>query len=103
MKFKLLDLVGDKPHTVSELAHKLNSSPREVRRTVSALACEGYAIGTHPDIGIFYIYTEEDAKKALQHLRPRATAIFRRLRVLERTCKEKFGNQIRLCEVTHET
>lgn len=100
--YLLLDLLlfgHQNGKTSKQLSAQTGIDPRKVREMLSEAVEQGYAIGSHPDDGYFMIGSEDDAKKALQHLKPRATAIFRRLRALERTVQEKFGDQIRLEEV----
>jgi hypothetical protein len=50
--------------------------------------------------GYFLIENEEDLKVATRHLKPRAKAIFRRTRALERIAREKFSRQIKLIMMT---
>jgi hypothetical protein len=50
--------------------------------------------------GYFLIENEEDLKVATRHLKPRAKAIFRRTRALERIAREKFSRQIKLTMMT---
>ena len=46
--------------------------------------------------GYFLIENEEDLKVATRNLKPRAKAIFRRARALERIAQEKFSQQVKL-------
>jgi hypothetical protein len=46
--------------------------------------------------GYFLIEDEQDLDVAVRHLKPRAKAIFRRARALERIAQDKFSRQVKL-------
>ncbi len=48
--------------------------------------------------GYFIIQNEKDLEIATRHLKPRAVAIFRRLRALERVAAREFGQQMSLLD-----
>lgn len=73
---------------------------RLIREIIYRLVVErGLPIGssTGPEGGgYFLIEDEQDLKVAIRHLKPRAKAIFRRTRALEKIAREKFSRQIKL-------
>lgn len=80
---------------------KLTGLPeREVREIISGLVVRhGLPIGscTEPTVGGYFIIQDEaDLEVATRHLLPRAKAIIRRTRALERIAQEKFSRQLKL-------
>jgi hypothetical protein len=73
---------------------------RLIRDIIYRLVVErGLPIGSSTEAaggGYFLIENEEDLEVATRHLKPRAKAIFRRARALERMAQEKFSRQISL-------
>ena len=87
-----------------QLALVLALGDRLIRDIIYRLVVErGLPIGssTGPEGGgYFLIEDEQDLKVAIRHLKPRAKAIFRRTRALERIAREKFSRQIKLTMMT---
>lgn len=83
-----------------ELALLAGMSEREVREIIYSLVVNrGVPVGscTEPhNGGYFLIQDEEDLEVATRHLKPRAAAIFRRARALEKIAGDRFGRQLRL-------
>ena len=83
-----------------QLALVLALGDRLIRDIIYRLVVErGLPIGssTGPEGGgYFLIEDEQDLKVAIRHLKPRAKAIFRRTRALERIAQEKFSRQVKL-------
>jgi len=48
--------------------------------------------------GYFIIQNEKDLEIATRHLKPRAVAIFRRMRALERLAERQLGRQLSLLD-----
>lgn len=82
------------------LAEITRLNDRTLREIIySLVVVHGLAIGssTGPDGGgYFLIQDQEDLEVATRHLKPRAKAIFRRARALEKIAQEKFNRQLRL-------
>ncbi|WP_035106737.1 hypothetical protein [Desulfovirgula thermocuniculi] len=83
-----------------KLAELAGMSEREVREIIYSLVVNrGVPVGscTEPHSGgYFLIQDEEDLEVATRHLKPRAAAIFRRARALEKIAGDRFGRQLRL-------
>lgn len=83
-----------------KLAQITTLDDRSIREIIYALVVErGLPIGssTGPEGGgYFLIKDEEDLEVATRHLRPRARAIFRRARALEKIAQAEFGRQLKL-------
>jgi transcription initiation factor IIE alpha subunit len=83
-----------------KLAELTGMSEREVREIIYNLVVNrGLPIGscTEPHSGGYFLIQDlADLEVATRHLKPRAKAIFRRARVLEKIARDKFGRQLRL-------
>lgn len=86
--------------SLRRLAFVVSLDDRLIREIIYRLVVErGLPIGSSTvseSGGYFLIENEEDLKVAIRHLKPRAKAIFRRTRALERIAREKFSRQIKL-------
>lgn len=84
-------------HKLAELARL---GERDVREIIYAMVVHrGIPIGssTEPGAGgYFIIQNEEDLVVATRHLKPRAQAIFRRARALEKIAQHMFHRQLAL-------
>jgi transcription initiation factor IIE alpha subunit len=83
-----------------KLAELTGMSEREVREIIYNLVVNrGLPIGscTEPYSGGYFLIQDlVDLEVATRHLKPRAKAIFRRARALEKIARDKFGRQLRL-------
>jgi len=84
------------------LARRVGIPVRRVRDIIEHMVCDlGVPIGSSTDRvrgGYFIIQNEHDLEVATRHLKPRAVAIFRRLRALERIAEKQFGRQMSLLD-----
>lgn len=82
------------------LAELAGMDERDVREIIYDLVVfRGIPIGSSTEPytgGYFLIVDEEDLDVATRHLKPRAKAIFRRARALEKIARERFGRQLKL-------
>lgn len=88
------------PVTKVQLAKLSGLSEREAREIIYGLVVKhGLPIGssTEPTGGGYFIIQDEgDLEVATRHLLPRARAIIRRSRALEKIAQEKFSRQLKL-------
>lgn len=86
--------------TKARLAKLSGLSEREAREIIYGLVVKhGLPIGSSTEPtggGYFLIQDEEDLEVATRHLLPRARAIIRRTRALEKIAEEKFSRQLKL-------
>lgn len=86
--------------TKAQLAKLSGLSEREAREIIYDLIVKhGLPIGSSTEPsggGYFIILDEEDLEVATRHLMPRARAIIRRSRALEKIAQEKFSRQLKL-------
>jgi hypothetical protein len=82
------------------LAEATTLGERSLREIIYCLVVvHGFPIGssTGPEGGgYFLIEDQQDLEVATRHLKPRAQAIFRRARALERIARDKFDRQMKL-------
>lgn len=86
--------------TKAQLAKLSGLSEREAREIIYGLIVKhGLPIGSSTEPtggGYFIIQDEADLEVATRHLIPRARAIIRRSRALEKIAQEKFSRQLKL-------
>lgn len=86
--------------TKAQLAKLSGMFEREARDIIYGLIVKhGLPIGSSTEPtggGYFIIQDEEDLEVATRHLMPRARAIIRRSRALEKIAQEKFSRQLKL-------
>lgn len=86
--------------TKAQLAKLSGMSEREAREIIYGLIVKhGLPIGSSTEPtggGYFLIQDEDDLEVATRHLLPRARAILRRSRALEKIAEEKFSRQLKL-------
>jgi len=83
-------------HRLAEVTGLGDRALREV--IYSLVVVHGLPVGssTGPEGGgYFLIQDQEDLEVATRHLKPKASAIFRRARALERIGREKFDRQLK--------
>lgn len=82
------------------LAEVTGLNDRTLREIIySLVVAHGLAIGSSTGQdggGYFLIQNQEDLEVATRHLKPRAKAISRRVRALEKIAREKFSRQLKL-------
>lgn len=86
--------------TKARLSKLSGLSEREAREIIYGLVVKhGLPIGSSTEPaggGYFIIQDEEDLEVATRHLLPRARAIIRRSRALEKIALDQFGHQLKL-------